>query len=381
MCVLKQNVSKRCTKVIIPFLTLCTIGLGIGCSSIDPVAKATIDSTVDFASVRIPAEWEPHSATWMQWPNDWEAVLRPSFVKIIAVIQQYETVNLFVRNELMKSQVIQTFQTQNISIDNVKFYIADYDNAWLRDNGPIYAHADNEKQVLDFGFNGWGSGFEIAGDVEFKNDDIIPLEISTILNSNYKNYNNYILERGNFEANGKDIVMLNWDCQSNRNPGLSKEQTEEYFRAKFGILNVIWAEGHDPYDGTTGHIDGTARFVNDSTLVVAEVDPSEETYSGESVNLDRIASDAEALGLTVKRFPIPGWVKFENTELPVMYMNYLIGNGFVLGMSFGNDAWDNNAKVLLESLYPARTVHMVEVNALWNSGGGVHCVTNDEPLL
>jgi len=110
-------------------------------------------------------------------------------------------------------------------------------------------------------------------------------------------------------------------------------------------------------------------------------DASNESYAGETANLDQLAADSEAAGLTVERFPIPGFFTYNGSELPAIYMNYLLGNGFVLGMAYGNEEWDNAAKTKLESLFPARVVHMIEVNALWNQGGGIHCVTNDEPLI
>jgi len=341
----------------------------------------SITSNRDITTTRIPGEWEEQAAIWMQWPNDWEADLRLSFVKIIAVVQQYEAVHLFVRDDKMKTQAIRLFEDERITLINVNFHKAAYDNAWLRDNGPVYVFDKTGKWNLDFGFNGWGSGFDKNGDVEYENDDAIPGKITSLLGCAYEDNNAYILERGNLEANGKDMVMLNWDCQSDRNADWTKERTEAYFREKFGITTVIWAHGHDPYDGTTGHIDGTARFVNESTVAIASIDPAIESYTGEAKNLDKLAAEARSAGLNVVRMPIPGSVKYEGEELPAMYMNYLVGNGFVLGMAFGNNEWDNAAKAQLQSLYPARTVHMIEVNALWRSGGGIHCVTNDEPLF
>ncbi len=349
-------------------------------SSSNTTSSKALTTSRDTISTRTPGEWEEQASVWMQWPNDYESNLRSSFIKIIAVIQQYEHVNLIVRNKNMKSKVVQVLQDQNILLANISFHISDYDNAWLRDNGPVYVFDKSGKWVLDFGFDGWGSGF--GDDVEYENDNKIPQRIKIWLKSKYENNNNYILERGNLEANGKDIVMLNWDCQQDRNPDWSRGETETYFKEKFGISKVIWAKGHDPADATTGHIDGMARFVNESTVVIAQVpDSSTESYSGERANLDNLAADAESAGLAVERFPIPGFIVFKGEELPAMYMNYLVGNKFVLGMAFGNDLWDNAAKVKLQSLYPNRTVYMVEVNELWHSGGGIHCVTNDEPLF
>ncbi|MCP4131289.1 MAG: agmatine deiminase family protein [bacterium] len=333
----------------------------------------------DTASTRLPGEWEEQASVWMQWPGDWESGLRPSFVSIAAVIQQYENVNLIVLNESMKSRATQMFREQNVPLTRITFHTANYDSIWLRDNGPVYVFDKNSKWVQDFGFDAYGQ--DSGDDVEYKNDNKIPQVICHRVGGEYENNNSYILERGNLEANGKDMVMLNWDCQRDRNPGWSKERTEIYLKEKFGVSRVIWMEGHDPEDITTGHIDGTARFVNESTVVIARVaDAANESYSGEKANLDNLAAAAKAAGLTVERFPIPGFISVKGEELPAIYMNYLVGNKFVLGMAFGNDAWDKSARAKLQSLYPNRTVHMIEVNAIWRLGGGIHCVTNDEPL-
>ncbi len=163
-----QNIKVKLT--IILFFVLILVASN-SCSS-NPTSGNSSTSNRDVSSTRTPGEWEEQAAIWMQWPNDWEASLRPSFVKIIAVVQQYETVKLFVRSEAMKANAIQMFQQQNIPLTNVSFHIAEYDNAWLRDNGPVYVFDKNSKWVLDFKFDGWGSSF--GGDVEYKNDDKIP---------------------------------------------------------------------------------------------------------------------------------------------------------------------------------------------------------------
>jgi agmatine deiminase len=379
--------------LLVCILALMVVGLFTGCNNAksvadpdNPIPKSDIEnkpgvddfvSDRDIASTRIPAEWEKQESIWIQWPLDWERSLRPSFVKIISVIQQYEPVNILIINEAMKASVEQLFNYQNIILTNVTFHFTDYDNAWLRDNGPVYVFDKDSKWLQDFGFDGWGQNF---GKTYYKKDDKIPLFISNILGTEYENNNAYILERGNLEANGKDVVMLNWDAQSDRNPKWSREETNKLFKKVFGVSTVVWVEGHHPEDGTTGHIDGIARFVNETTVVVAQItDPAIESIPGEMAMLDNAAAAAKDAGLTVERFLVPGYVKYKGTELVVMYMNYLVGNEFVLGMAFGNKAWDDEAKAKLEELYPGRTVHMVEVNELWYAGGGIHCVTNDEP--
>ncbi len=367
---------------ILGFLIIVSVScVGSKSSSSDKTTAGMASTSIrEASSTRLPGEFEEQASVWIQWPNDFESSLRSSFVAIISVIQQYEKVNLFVRSESMKYSASQMLQAQNVSLTNITFHIADYDSIWIRDNGPVYVFDNNSKWVQDFGYNAYGA--DSGSDVQYENDDKIPQFIYGQLGGEYENNNSYILERGNLEANGKDIIMLNWDCQSARNSGWSKERSETYLKEKFGVSTVIWMEGHDPADITTGHIDGAARFIDESHVVIAEItEVSNESYSGEKANLDNLASDAEAAGLTVTRFSTPGFVNVNGEELPAIYMNYLVGNEFVLGMAFGNDTWDNDAKAKLQSLYPSRTVHMIEVNDVWELGGGIHCVTNDEPLL
>ncbi len=332
----------------------------------------------DGPSTRVPAEWEPQDSVWVQWPQDHEASYRASFVKMVDVIQQYEPVDIVVLDEALRTSSQESLQAAGVSLANITFHIAKYDGFWNRDNGPVYVFDQDARWLQDWGFDAYGA--RSGDDVTYDSDNEIPFAMSAILGSNYEDYDAYILERGNLEANGIGTVALNWDCQRARNPTMSREETEELFRMVFGATQVIWVDGHDPYDITTGHIDGILRFVNDDTVLIAErTDPEEELFNGELEMLQSAVTAAEELGFNVVRMPMPGNVMHDGEPLPVIYMNYLVGNGFVLGMEFGVREWDDDAKSRLELLYPSRAVHMIEVNDLWASGGGVHCVTNDAP--
>ena len=151
--------------------------------------------------------------------------------------------------------------------------------------------------------------------------------------------------------------MLNWDCQDDRNPGMSRQEHEAILSEAFGVNRIIWAYGHYPEDGTTGHIDGTARFVDANTIAIADY--------GTPIEND-LAAACEAAGLEVVWYPgDPNW---------------LVGNGFVAAMSSGSASEDANLKSLLQSFFPGRDIHMVHVPTIADSGGGIHCVTNDQPL-
>jgi agmatine deiminase len=334
----------------------------------------------DTASTRVPTEWETQESVWIQWPQDYEANYRGSFVKIAAVVQQYQPVDILVTDATLQGSAEQMLRDNNVPLTNIRFHIAAYNSIWIRDYGPLYVFDKDGKWLQDWGYNAYGAG---SGDgVQFDKDDQVPAAMNTMLGTKYENFNHHILERGNFEANGVDAVALNWDCQKARNPSMSKELAEELYKMVFGATRVIWVDGHDPQDVTTGHIDGILRFVDENTVAIAErIDPADASYSGEAAMLQSAVDAATNLGFNVERYAMGGWVDHNGEELPAMYMNYLVGNGFVLGMDFGNQAWDDAARARLGQLYPGRTVHTIEVNDLWASGGGIHCVTNDEPRL
>ncbi len=326
-------------------------------------------------SLRVPGEWESQAATWMQWPTNWEASLRPNFAAIIAVLQTYQPLHLLVLDSTMEANARELILAAGGDPEMVTYHLVPYDNSWLRDNGPVYVVHDQEVALQDWGFDAWGGNF--GGDIPGQQDDAVPAAMGQWLELPYDDYNDYVLERGNLESNGQGTLVLNWDCQLDRNPTMSKEQTETLFAQRLGASRVIWAHGHDPADGTTGHIDGTVRFVDETTVAVARSlipdDPNAK-------DMDDVAMTLAHAGFDVVRIDVPGTVDYKGEALPAMYMNWLVGNGFVAAMAFGNADWDNAAKAQLEVLFPGRTVHMIETLELWYNGGGIHCVTNDQPL-
>lgn len=229
-------------------------------NEIDPKNKLAEEPT----AIRVPAEWKPQAGIWMQWPTMWEKQLRNDFVRIIDVIQDYEPLNIIVRNRYEEDDTKTFLQDNGLSLTNITWWIYEYDSAWLRDNGPIWVINDQGPMIQDWGFDGWG-GFTRW----YKLDEKAPQNIADLLNMQCENKNNYILERGNFESNGKDTIILNWDCQNDRNPDWTKEQTEALFKKSFGVSTIIWVYGYEEDDLTKGHIDGVCRFINENTVVVA----------------------------------------------------------------------------------------------------------------
>ena len=314
-------------------------------------------------TIRVPGEWEPHAATWMQWPGPWESNMRAAFADIIDVVQDHEPMHVLTPSQTDETQAQQFLAQRGVPDTNITWHRFLVDNAWMRDNGPVYVTDGTETWIADFRFDAWGGNF--GGHIPWQHDDVVPGQVADYLGIRNEDHSGYVLERGNLEFNGAGILVLNWDCQDDRNPGMTEGEHEVILANAFGLTQVIWAYGHDPADLTTGHIDGYARFIDEDTIAVGDSDWGQATE-------DPLADACEAAGLEVVRIAQPGSAD---------YMNWLVGNGYVAAMAFGDPDADAAAQAHLEALYPGRVVHMLDASTLWASGGGIHCVTNDQPVL
>ena len=169
--------------------------------------------SVGFAQApRVPAEWQPHEATWIQWPKGIESSYRPNFAAIIDVIQDYEPLNIVVQSTQARSQAQNYLANQGVGLTNLSWHILPYDWAWLRDNGPLWVEEGGEQRVQDWSFDGWG------GIVPFWDlDDAVPCQIAAI-ESVPCEVHSLINERGNLEFNGVDTLITSWPVFTDRNP-------------------------------------------------------------------------------------------------------------------------------------------------------------------
>ena len=192
-------------------------------------------------------------------------------------------------------------------------------------------------------------------------------------------------ERGNLEFNGLDTVILNWSTigDPSRNLNYNKQQAELDLKKHFGVTNVIFIEGIPDGDLTKGHIDGIARFIGLRTVVVIQCTTQSlcRPDSKDAEIYDKAAKIIKEAGFNVIREPIEGFVKYNSQKFDTNYMNWLVGNGFVIVPGFGNPDTDIQAKSRIESYFPNRDVHLIEMLSSWAAGGGVHCHTNDQPAF
>lgn len=334
------------------------------------------DDQNQIVKVRVPAEWEAHDSTWMQWPKGEETSYRENFAGIIRALQAYEQVNIAVETSAMQAQAAQFLQQRGVPLTNIQFQIMPYDWSWMRDNGAIWVEqttkgGQQKLAVQDWGFDGWGG----EGGPSRK-DDAVPQHVARIENVDVEKVS-VVLEKGTLEFNGKDTLITSWPVLNNRNPNMTRGQLEVVLKAKFGVSKVVWLEAKPTGDITNGHVDGIARFINENTVVVSryanQSDPDSPAF-------EQSAAIIRAAGLNVVRMDIPGYVNYRNELLPANYTNYLVANGVVIASSYGNAQFDNNARQQLQQLFPTRTIVLTDTRELWYNGGAVHCVTNDQPL-
>ena len=331
---------------------------------------------------RVPAEWEPQEAIWMQWPGNWEKDYEMAFAKITDIVSQYEKIHILYHSDQIYRDAKKTLI--DIQVDpkneNIHWHKVPNDSAWMRDNGPVYVLSDNELRIQNWNFDAWGGVFGL--DISFNLDNSVPDKVGKILNMPV-DYVDIVHERGNLEFNGLDTVILNWSTISdpNRNLNYNKQQAELDLKKYFGVTNVIFIEGIPDGDLTKGHIDGIARFINQRTVVIVQCTAQSlcQPDSKDAMIYDKAAKIIKDAGFNVIREPIEGFVKYNNQIFDTNYMNWLVGNGFVIIPGFGNPETDIQAKSRIESYFPNRDVHVIEILSSWAAGGGIHCHTNDQP--
>lgn len=331
-----------------------------------------IDMTESEAVRRVPAEWEPHEATWLQWPKGAEKDYQGTFSEIVDVIQAHELVNLITEDEVGLETARNYLVKQGVQLDNVQWHIMPYDWAWMRDNGPVWVETTDGLVLQDWGFNAWG---EI--NPHFDKDNAVPCKVAEFEGIECEEYD-LIYERGTLEFNGAGALIASWPVMENRNPELTQGEAEGIFRDAFGVEKIVWIFGAPRGDITGGHVDGIARFIDEDTVVVAR---HADQDNPEAALYNDAADTIAGAGFQVLRMDIPGYVTYRGIKMPANYVNWLVANGVVVMTGFGEPEWDNIAKAAVESFFPGREVVVIEALDLWYSGGGVHCVTNDQPMM
>jgi agmatine deiminase len=332
---------------------------------------------------RMPAEWVPHSATWLSWPKDpltWPDRVpqaREVFAQMIEALTPNEKVNLLVDSADAEDEAKKILKTKKIHEPNLDFFRLRTTDSWIRDYGPNFLIGPGGLAYNRWIFNAWGGKYETL-----KRDDGIPARLSSYLNLPMFEPG-IVMEGGSIEVNGEGLILTTEQCllNPNRNPHLSKGQIEGLLKDYLGGEKVLWLGEGVAGDDTDGHIDDIARFVAWDTIVtVVEEDPADGNYLALQDNLNRLKlmTDLKGRPLKIVTLPMPGRIEAEGEPLPASYANFYIANGVVLVPVYGHSN-DARALATLTKLFPGRRMVPIDCRDLVWGMGAIHCVTQQQP--
>lgn len=329
--------------------------------------------------LRMPAEWEPHEATWLAWPHektDWPGKFAPIpwlYGEIVRHLARVEQVRILVNDEQAEAGVRKILKTCDVDQAAVEFFHHPTNRSWTRDYCPLFVKSKTGVAITHWRFNGW----EKYGNYEY--DSQVPHFLSLRLEME-RFAPEVVLEGGSIDVNGAGKLLTTEECLLSdvqaRNPSLSRRELERAMRDYLGIKEVIWLGKGIAGDDTHGHVDDLARFTSvDTVVTVVEPDKSDLNHEPLKENLARLRARKD---LRVVTLPMPEPIHFAGQRLPASYANFYIANGIVLVPVFG-DPNDRVALNTLARLFPDRKVIGIYSRDLVLGLGTLHCMTQQQP--
>jgi agmatine deiminase len=334
---------------------------------------------------RMPAEWEPHAATWITWPHfegTWPGkldLIAPIYVEMVRALHTGETVHINALDEDRAAGIRELLAQEGI-LNNVVVHVRPTDNEWIRDYGAIFVVRDGDdgrqRLATDWQFNNWGEKYP-----DFEHNNQVPAFMAEATHTDREAYD-LIMEGGSIDVNGQGWLLTTEQCllNPNRNPDRSREEIEQALRDAFGVREILWLGDGVEGDDTDGHIDDLTRFVDAETVVtVVEDDPDDPNHEPLEENLKRLRSmRPEGKPLRIVEIPLPRPLFHEGERLPASYANFYVGNEVVLLPTFDDPA-DLLAEQQLQAAFPHRRIVPIDTTDLVWGFGAFHCLTQQEP--
>ncbi len=361
-------------------LTACLLG--------KPVKSLNEMPTPTKQGYRMPAEWEPHEATWISWPHrtgisfpdSYDRVI-PTFVAMVAALAESEIVRINVFDAEQEKEV-RALLKKVVPPEKVEFFHIPTNEPWCRDHGPVFVRRNQKPSlaVLDFGYNAWGWKYPPCD-----YDDEVATRAGKIFGLPVFDFGNFVLEGGSIDVNGAGTVLTTESCllNPNRNPSMDRAAIEKKLKDALGCSQVLWLANGIEGDDTDGHIDDISRFVSVDTVVTAiEEDEQDPNYEPLQQNLERLHSMSLPGDhpLVVKTLPMPPRIMREGQRLPASYANFYIANSVVLMPAY-HDANDGWAASILHEAFPTRRIVQIDCRELIWGLGAFHCLTQQQPAV
>lgn len=328
----------------------------------------------------MPAEWQPHERTWMAWmeedyPSNASAesseLMHEAWAKVANTIVNFEPVTMLVSKA-------HEGEARSFLDSRVELLITDIDDGWMRDSGPTFVKNGTSLAAVDWIFNGWGN---VGGWANWEKDDAVASTIASAVGVAALR-SGLVNEGGGIHVNGAGALLVTETVQlgRERNPDWTRAEVEAELNSKLGTNQVIWIRRGLTRDyedfGTRGHIDIVACFADENTILFH--DQQDETHPDFAVSHEVKRTLEETTDFKLVGVPAPKKLRDEHGFVDYSYINHYICNGAVILCSF-DDENDEVAKRILEGVYPGREIVLVDARQLFARGGGIHCITQQQP--
>ena len=326
----------------------------------------------------MPAEWGPHDRCWMAWPcrqELWSERLdaaRTAYAEVAMAIAEFEPVTMIANPENVAEASLRCGSS-------VACLPLAHDDSWMRDTGPSFLiDGRGEMAGVDWRFNAWGGKYD-----SYEKDSAVAAAMLEHLElTRYEAP--IVLEGGSIHVDGEGTLITTEQCllNPNRNPELDKDEIERLLNAHFGVEKVIWLGQGLEEDETDGHVDNLACFARPGVVLALSVEDREDgNYDALRDNLIRLRAARDAKGRELEVIEVPQPERGEGDDgrrLAKSYINFYLANGAVVMPSF-EDGKDKAAKEIVSGCFPDRKVRQVPALDIVHGGGGIHCITLQQP--
>ncbi len=328
----------------------------------------------------MPAEWQPHERTWMAWmeedyskesTEESTIEMHRAWASVANTIVNFEPVSMLVSLE-------HEAEARAYLDPRVELVIANIDDGWMRDSGPTFVKNGDEIAAVDWVFNGWGNQ---GGWANWEKDDAVASFIAD--KAGVPSFRSKLVnEGGGIHVNGTGALLVTETVQlgEERNPGWSRAEVEAELNARLGTNQVLWLRRGLTRDyedfGTKGHVDIVACFADETTILFH--DQQDESHPDFAVSHEVKRTLEETTNFKLVGVPAPKQLRDEHGFVDYSYINHYICNGAVILCGF-DDENDQVAKSILEEVYSGREIVLVDARPLFARGGGIHCITQQQP--
>ena len=333
-------------------------------------------ATARDAGFHMPAEWAEHERCWMQWPYReafvWDDLhrIQRAYADVAQTIRRFESVTMIVPDEDLEN-------AKTLCGDGIDYLVMPLDDSWARDVCPNFLKRGDELAACVFHFNSWGQNYP-----EFRNDAAVGHRVAESLGIPTFT-SNVFMEGGGVCVDGQGTILTSETCilNPNRNPGLSKKEAEEILCHSLGGTKVIWVPGDETDLETNGHIDGIACFVRPGVVLCDIGHPDfPERYKDLQENFHALKTARDANGNKLEIMTI---AEAHDAESDVdrycrSYINFYIANGGIVFPRYGTKS-DEAAQMTIRRAFPERELALVDIDAIAIGGGGIHCITQQQP--